>query len=209
MSGPPDTAPDAAPDAALEAFLALVAEKGYGGVTLRDVGAASGQGVAELYRLYRDKPALVRAFLRRVDAAVLAGTASTLDSEETARDRLFDVMMRRYDALRPHRAAVAAVRRAATRDPALALELAPALRRSMAAMLEAAAVPSDGLPGLLRLGGLLALHHAVSRVFETDETADLSKTMAALDSRLKNAERWGQRLDKIGKKDPPPAPGAA
>ena len=191
-------------DAALDAFLALVAEKGYGGVTLREVGAAAGLGVAELYRLYRDKPALVAGFLRRVDDAVLTGTAAALDPEETARDRLFDVMMRRYDALRPHRAVVRALRRAAGRDPVLALALAPALRRSMAAMLEAAAVPGDGLPGLLRQGGLLALHHAVSRVFEDDETADLSKTMAALDSRLKGAERWAQRLDKIGKKDSPP-----
>lgn len=192
-------------DAALDAFLALVAEKGYGGVTLREVGTAAGLGVAELYRLYRDKPALVAGFLRRVDDAVLTGTAAALDPEETARDRLFDVMMRRYDALRPHTAVVRAVRRAAGRDPVLALALAPALRRSMAAMLEAAAVPGDGLPGLLRQGGLLALHHAVSRVFENDDTADLSKTMAALDSRLKAAERWAQRLDKIGKMDSPPA----
>ena len=198
-----------AADTALDAFLALVAEKGYGAVTLREVGAAAGLGVAELHRLYRDKPALVAAFLARVDDAVLAGTASALDPEETARDRLFDVMMRRYDALRPNRAAAAAVRRAAARDPALALALAPALRRSMAAMLEAAAVPSDGLPGMLRQGGLLALHHAVSRVFEGDDTADLSKTMAALDSRLKGAERWAQRIDKYTKKDNPPASATA
>lgn len=200
---------EAAPDTVLDAFLALVAEKGYGAVTLRDVGAAAGLGVAELYRRYRDKPALVAGFLRRVDDAVLAGTATALDPEETARDRLFDVMMRRYDALRPHKAVVSAVRRAASRDPALALALAPAMRRSMAAMLEAAGVPSDGLPGLLRQGGLVALHHAVSRVFESDDTADLSKTMAALDSRLKGAERWAQRLDRYGKKDSPPQPAEA
>ena len=197
---------DPAPaNAALDAFLALVAGKGYGAVALRDVGVAAGLGVADLYRLYRDKPALVAAFLARVDEAVLAGTAGALDPEETARDRLFDVMMRRYDALRPHKAAVAEIRKAATRDPALALALAPALRRSMGAMLEAAAVPSDGLPGAVRQAGLLALHHAVSRVFDGDNTPDLSKTMAALDSRLKGAERWAQRLDKYTKKDPRPA----
>ena len=77
-------------------------------------------------------------------------------------------------------------------DPMLALALGPALRRSMAAMLEAASVPSDGLSGALRQNGLLAIHYAVSRIFDRDETADLSKTMAALDSRLKMAERWAQ-----------------
>ncbi|MGZ5902670.1 MAG: TetR family transcriptional regulator [Reyranella sp.] len=195
-------------DAALDAFLGLIAEKGYAAVALRDVAEAAGIGMADLYRVYPDKVSLVAAFMARIDAAVLAGTPSRNDPEETARDRLFDVMMRRYDALRPHRAALGAIRRAGTRDPVLALAMGPALRRSMAAMLEAASVPSDGLGGALRQNGLLAIHYAVSRIFDRDETADLSKTMAALDSRLKMAERWAQFFDKYTKSPKPadPAP---
>jgi len=140
--------------------------------------------------------ALAAAFMARIDAAVLAGTPGQVDPEETARDRLFDVMMRRYDALRPHRDALRALRRAGTRDPLLALALGPALRRSMGAMLEAASLSSEGLPGALRQNGLLAIHYAVSRVFDRDDTVDLSKTMAALDSRLKMAERWSQLFEK-------------
>ena len=188
-----------ASEAALDAFLGLIAEKDYVAVTLHDVAEAAGLGLAELYRLYPDKVALAASFMARIDAEVLAGTPRRNDPEETARDRLFDVMMRRYDALRPYRAALRAIRRAGTRDPMLALALGPALRRSMAAMLEAASVPSDGLGGALRQNGLLAIHYAVSRVYDRDETADLSKTMAALDSRLKMAERWSQFLDKYVK----------
>ena len=186
-------------DKALDAFLGLIAEKGYADVALRDVAQAAGLGFADLYRLYPDKTALAVAFMARVDTEVLAGTPSSTDADETARDRLFDVMMRRYDALKPHRAALKALRRAATRDPMLALAMAPALRRSMAAMLEAASVSSEGLPGALRQNGLLAIHHAVSRVFDGDETGDLSKTMAALDGRLKTAERWAQTFEKYTK----------
>jgi len=127
---------------------------------------------------------------------VLTGVPKHSDPEETARDRLFDAMMRRYDALRPHRDALRAIRRAGTRDPMLALALGPALRRSMASTLEAAGLASDGLPGALRQNGLLAIHYAVSRAFDKDDTADLSKTMAALDSRLKTAERWTQLFEK-------------
>ena len=186
-------------EAALDAFLGLIAEKGFSAVTLRDVATAAGLGFADLYRLYPDKVALVGAFMARIDADVLAGTPSHDDPEETARDRLFDVMMRRYDALKPHRMALRAIRRAGTRDPLLALALGPALRRSMAVMLEAASLPSDGLSGALRQNGLLAIHYAVSRVYDRDETADLSKTMAALDSRLKMAERWSQFFEKYMK----------
>ena len=186
-------------EAALDAFIRLIAEKGFADVALRDVAEAAGLGLAELYRVYPDKVALVAAFLAKIDAEVLAGTPSRSDPEETARDRLFDAMMRRYDALRPYREALGAIRRAGARDPMLALAMGPALRRSMAAMLEAASVPSDGLGGALRQNGLLAIHYAVSRVYDKDETTDLSKTMAALDSRLKTAERWSQLFDKYVK----------
>jgi AcrR family transcriptional regulator len=186
-------------EAALDAFIRLIAEKGFADVALRDVAEAVGLGLAELYRAYPDKVALVAALLAKIDAEVLAGTPSRTDPEETARDRLFDAMMRRYDAQRPYREALAAIRRAGARDPMLALAMAPALRRSMAAMLEAASVPSEGLAGALRQNGLLAIHYAVSRVYDKDETTDLSKTMAALDSRLKTAERWAQLFEKYVK----------
>jgi len=204
-----------APDTALDAFLGLIAEKGYADVALRDVAARAGLGLTELYRRYPDKAALVAGFLARIDAVVIAGTPATRDPEETVRDRLFDVLMRRFDALRPHRAAVQAIRRAGLRDPLLALSVGPAVRRSMAAMLEAAGVPSDGIPGALRQSGLLAIYQSVSQVFERDETTDSSKTMAALDSRLKRAERLVQFIDKYTKRrdgkppEPPPEQASA
>ncbi len=181
---------------ALDTFLELVAQRGYGDVTLSDVGAATGLGRAELYRLYPDKLALVTGFLSRIDGEVLAGTQAELDPEETVRDRLFDLLMRRFDALKPYRTALNSIRRAGLRDPLMALVLGPALMRSMAAMLEVAGVPAQGLTGAVRQNGLFAIYAAVSRVFEKDETGDLSKTMAALDSRLKTAERWAQTIDK-------------
>jgi AcrR family transcriptional regulator len=186
----------AASDKAVDAFLALIAERGFVDVTLRDVAQAADMGVAELYRLHPDKVSLTAAFMARIDAAVLAGTPRERDPEETARDRLFDAMMRRYDALRPHREALRAIRQASMRDPLLMVALGPALRRAMAATLEAAALSSEGLSGVVRQNGLLAIHYAVSRVFDRDETADLSKTMAALDSRLKTAERWSQVFER-------------
>lgn len=180
---------------ALDVFLGLVAERGYGAVSLRDVADAAGLGMAEFYRLYPDKLSLVSGFMTRIDGEVLAATAVG-DPEETVRDRLFDLLMRRFDALKPHRAALAAIRRAGWRDPMMALVLGPTLMRSMAAMLEAAGVPGQGLPAAVRQNALLAIYAAVSRVFERDESDDLAKTMAALDSRLKTAERWAQTVDK-------------
>ena len=193
MSDAPESNPR---DKALDAFLGLVAQRGYGNVSLSDVGEAAGLGRAELYRLYSDKLALVAGFMARVDGEVLAGTPEVVDPEETVRDRLFDMLMRRFDALKPHRPALNAIRRAGLRDPLMTLVLGPSLMRSMAAMLEAAGVPARGVPGAVRQNALAAIYAAVSRVFDKDDSADLSKTMAALDSRLKTAEKWAQTFDK-------------
>ncbi len=183
-------------EAALDAFLGLVAEKGFAAVNLRDVAAAAGLRLGDLYRLYPDKAALIASFIARIDTEVLAGTPAKGDPEETARDRLFEAMMRRYDVLKAHRPAWREIRKAMLRDPVLALRLAPAVHRSMGAMLEAAGIPSEGAAGALRQSGLAAIHFDVSRIFEDDESGDLSKTMAALDGRLKSAERWSQLFDK-------------
>ena len=105
---------------ALDAFLGLVAADGYVRVSLRGVAEAAGLEFGDLYRLFADKAALVAGYLAQIDAEVLAGVTPQGDPEETARDRLFDVVMRRYDALKSHRAAWRSIRSAVARDPLLA-----------------------------------------------------------------------------------------
>ncbi len=185
--------------AMMDAFLKLLAEKGWHGFALRDVAEAAGVGLAELYIAFPSRTALVEAFLADIDHAVLDGTAPSLDPDETVRDRLFDTMMRRYDALRPHKEAVAALAEGLARDPLAALTLSRALGRSMAVVLEAAGVSAEGLSGTLRRNALAAMHVAVMRVWLRDDSADQSRTMATLDHRLKRAERWVQSLDRFGK----------
>jgi hypothetical protein len=76
----------------------------------------------------------------------------------------------------------------------------------MAWMLEAAGVSTAGLRGRLRVRALAVLYLSELRVFLRDDTEDLSKTMAALDRRLRQAEpwlglggfRWGPREQKQG-----------
>ena len=55
----------ASAETVLDAFLGLVSERGFAEVTLRDVAAAADIGLADLYRLYRDKVALAAAFMAR------------------------------------------------------------------------------------------------------------------------------------------------
>ena len=129
---------------------------------------------------------MLAAFHRRVDRAALAGAG---DAGEPPRDRLFDALMRRFDALAPHRAALRAILRDSLGDPA-ALLGAPALLFSMAWMLESAGLSAAGWRGRMRVHVLAGLYLSLFRVFLEDDGTDLAKTMAALDRRLRRVEAW-------------------
>src|SRR5437763_11987884 len=92
----------------VDAALALAAREGWRSISLAAIAAEAGMTVLELYAVYRSKTAILEAFHRRVDAAALAGAE---DEGERPRDRLFDVIMRRFDALSAHRPAVTAIAR--------------------------------------------------------------------------------------------------
>jgi hypothetical protein len=113
---------------------------------------------------------------------------------------LFDVVMRRFDALTPYRSGLDSISQDLRGDPVAAAVYACSLRRSMAWMLEAAGIPSDGIAGALRIKGLGVVYLMVFRIWLTDDSADLSRTMAALDARLRQAEQFSQNLRGLGRR---------
>jgi len=181
---------------AVDIALTLAAEKGWRDLALADIAAGAGLSLAELYALYPSKQAILKAYSRKVDVAVLAETEKP---EGPAKDRLFDVLMRRLDKLDPHKAGLQRIAEDTARDPlAMACSLAR-LDRSMAAMLEAAGISAAGLAGLLRVKGLSAVYLHGLRAWFRDDSPDKAKTMAALDRALGRADRlasWAQRRGK-------------
>ncbi|MFN4089475.1 MAG: TetR family transcriptional regulator [Alphaproteobacteria bacterium] len=176
-------------EAIVDATLALVAERGWRPVSFADIAGAAGVSLADLYALFPDKQAVLAAYAARVDRAMLAGADEDL-AAEGRRDRLFDLLMRRFDALGQDRAAVRAILADAARDPALALGGGARLLRSMAWTLESAGIASSGIVGALRVKTLTLLYLSAMRVWVEDDSADLARTMAAVDARLRRAERF-------------------
>ncbi len=171
----------------LDAALELAALQGWRDTTLADIAEAAKLPLGEVLAVYPSKAAIVSAFARTIDAKVLEGDDPDL-AGQPPRDRLFDVMMRRFDALGPHKEATRAIVGATLCDPASAVCAAFALRRSMALMLETAHIGSTGVRGILRVKGLAAIHLSVLRVWFGDDSDDMAQTMAALDKRLRQAE---------------------
>ncbi len=171
----------------------VVAARGWDGLTLLRVATAAGVPAAELRRRCPTPLQLLRLHGRVADQRVLEGTVP--DQGGAVRDRIFDVLMRRIDAMQPHRAGILRLFEDLRRDPLLALALLGSLPRSMAWMLEAAEVPvPPGALGLLRVQGLTGVWLATVRAWTKDASADLGATMAALDRALDRAEQVARSL---------------
>ena len=178
------------PQAALrEALLRMVAAGGWRDLSYADIAKDAGLSLAAAYQAYPSKAAILTGIGRDIDARLFASLEEDpLDG--SAKDRLFDLLMRRFDFLNEHRAAYAALAWELPRTPVEAGCLALQLRRSLANMLEAAGLSASGLRGAFRIEGLGALYACALRVWLKDESADLSKTMAELDKRLGQIERY-------------------
>jgi hypothetical protein len=79
-------------------------------------------------------------------------------------------------------------------DPFLAVPLLSALPGSMAWMLEAARIGTDGFGGAVRANGLVAVWLYTLRAWSRDATEDLGATMAALDRALDRAEQAARTI---------------
>jgi len=195
------------PDAIVRAAFDLAARLGWRHVTLADIAGEAKLGLAELYAAYPSKDAILAAHTRAIDAQVLAGAEAPLE-EESVKDRLFDALMRRFDAMKPQRDGIAAILRDGAEGPVSMLCGAARLLRSMAWTLESVGVSASGPAGALKAKGLLAVYLGTLRVWLRDDTQDLSRTMAALDKRLARAEQFASTLfgGRRSRTPPPEAP---
>jgi AcrR family transcriptional regulator len=185
-----DAAPESSEaDRIIDATLALIAAQGWRNVSLAAIARETGLPVLRVHRLFPSRTAILCGFFRWVDEAAL-GTPVAAEPGERARDRVFDLLMRRFDALQPHRDALVALRRDLPFDPPAALAAGTALLRSMRLTLEVAGIHCNGVSGLVAVKLVAAAYLFAAQTWARDDSPDLAPTMAALDRRLRGIERF-------------------
>jgi AcrR family transcriptional regulator len=182
-------APPSEHDRIIDAALRLIAQQGWRRLSLAAIAAEAGVPIVSLYRIYRSKAAILCGFSRRIDETVLAAPIDS-EADERPRDRVFDLLMRRFDALQPYKEALEVLGRELPSEPIAAFSRAAGLLRSIGWMLEAAGVSTAGIGGIVAVKLTAAAYLATMRGWLRDDTPDLAPTMAALDRRLRGIERW-------------------
>lgn len=188
-------------DRIIAAFLALLAERPYEEIGLGDIAARAGVTLADFRAEFSSAFGVLAAFIRDIDRQVLAGGEGDM-TEEPPRERLFDVLMRRIEALQPYRAAVRSLMQSARFNPPLAFALNQLSVRSQQWMLTAADIDARGPAGMVRAQGLALLFASVLRTWVDDDDPGLARTMAALDRGLARGGQWAALLNDLCRLSP-------
>jgi AcrR family transcriptional regulator len=183
-------------DKAVDALMALLAEHSFEDIGLAEVAGRAGLKLSQLRAEFGSTLAIVGAHIKDIDRAVLAGGTADM-AEEPARERLFDVLMRRLEALAPYKEAVRSLLRSARYDPPLTLALNVMAVRSQQWMLTAAGIDASGPKGMVRAQGLALLFANVLRTWVDDDDDGLARTLAALDQDLARGQRFAGLLDDL------------
>jgi hypothetical protein len=174
----------------------LLADQPIERIEFADIATTAGVSLAELRAEFASPLAIIAAHVKEIDRKVLAEIDRDMD-EETPRERLFDVLMRRLELLDPHKAAMRSLVRSARLNPGLALGLNAMAVRSQQWMLTAAGIGASGPKGMMRAQGLALLYANVLRTWVDDTEEGHARTLAALDRELARGQRFAGLLDDL------------
>ncbi len=177
----------------IETALNLAAQKDWSSVTLHEIATRSGVDCADLRHHFSSKDAILDRFSDVIDTQL----AEKIDPDiatAPVRERLFELLMARFDLLTGHKEALRSIMNSVPADP---LSIAPGLmrlRHSMRWTLEIADISVSGMRGFLRVQFLSAAFLAALRVWLRDESPDMAMTMATIDRWINRAEELEKRF---------------
>ena len=181
-------------DCIVDAMLALASEEAWAEVTFDQIILAAQIEPAVALEYFDDKSDILVAYGRRIDAKLFAEVPNVITDEMSEREKIFDIIMERFDLINEDRTAILSILGAMKGDPKQAVMTFPHLAKSMTRVLEAAGVETNGMRGAAQVTGLVGVYLYVVKTWKEDESADLAKTMAALDKALDYAEMTANSL---------------
>jgi AcrR family transcriptional regulator len=162
--------------------LRVAASQGWESVTLDKIAKAAHISVATLKARFKSTTNLVPVLAEEIDREAFASTGTA----GAVHDRLFDLLMARFDVLQKHRQAIQSMAKAARHDRALSLALSRATLDGVYRLIEAAQIKDKTPSRPVMAVGLAAIYGWAFCVWMRDNSRDMAKTMAALDRGL----RW-------------------
>ena len=186
-------------EAGLLAALELAAEKSWSQITLAEIAAKAGLTLQDFHGA-GGREEIVEAMDGYFDRAM---SADGVPEDSSGRERLFDVIMKRFEAMEPYRPGLRELMKFREASFSHVVRLPVHRHASAAWALASAGLDDDsGAPASLKRIVIAFVIASTERAWRREKSADFALTMAALDKGLRHAEdRLGQLRRFTGKSE--------
>lgn len=182
----------------LLAALDLAAGKRWSEITLAEIAVRAGLTLQDFHGI-GGREEILEAMDGYFDRAM---SADGVPEDSSARERLFDVMMKRFEAMEPYRDGLRELMKFRENSLSHVMRL-PVHRHATAAWaLASAGIDDDtGAPASLKRIAIAFVAGETERAWRREQSADFALTMAALDKGLRRAEERLGQLRRFTRRD--------
>lgn len=178
----------------LKSALTLAADKPWAALTLADIAKHAKLNLSDFHGV-ADKADLAEAIEPFFDKAM---SMEVLDTTDTPRTRLFEAIMLRFEAMEPFRPGLLSLMKWRDANPVHLARMLPARQASADWALASAGLDgSDDAPVVLKAVNVAWAIAKAERAWRKETSADFTRTMAALDKELREAEDRLGWLDRL------------
>lgn len=179
-----------------DAALKLASTKPWRDITLAQIAKTARLPTAKVTALFSSTDKILPGIVRYFDGRI-AKTISRPNPSDSPHDRLFDVMMTRFELLQSQRKAVLGIIDETKKNPHLMKILIAAQWQAMAYMLKIAGLSPTKSQQPFVIAGLLSIYGLTLCIWQRDQSIDIGQTMAALDRYLRYAAKFAAILFHI------------
>ena len=173
----------------IKEIISLAAHHDWSDLTLDNIAMYLKIDLARLQEHFKDKTDILTAFGSMIDYQVL-DNVDAIDLDILPRDRLFDILMERYETLGEYRDGIISILNSFKCDPKQIVIFMPHLCHSISRMIDAAGMETNGIIGTCKVTVITGIYvNVLIRTWKDDTSADLGKTMAALDKNIIRVEK--------------------
>jgi ubiquinone biosynthesis protein COQ9 len=178
-------------DPFLKEALEIIGKKGWSHFELKDL-ANDKTSLADVYAHFPARLSILEALGKYIDQATLENL-DVFGPSETPKDRLFSIMMTRFDAMTPLKPFIKTLWQDGWKEPLTIVSSLPMGLNSMTWLLQAADVDTTGIHGALRVKAFAVCYLSTVWAWLADDTLESEQTMVELDKnlqRLTNLPGW-------------------
>ena len=178
----------------------MVADRPLEQISLNDVAEAAGIDHDYAAMCAGTVTSLLLHHMAMLDNKAMTDTFDDLKDagEVSIREKILEAILHRFEIYNPYKRAVASLAKSALRNPPFAMALLSNRVAITRRLLMMCGDSLNGWQGEARIRGVVGVMAASARVWQKDDTPDLSMTMKEIDRRLEQAEDWGHSLGVFG-----------